>query len=97
MVRDQGRIAPGLVVLDGVVEEKIDQDGVDWDGGVLAVDFAAEELDAPDAAAFEGVEGLVGGDLGGRMGGEWERTRLVGGGGEIEMLRRRRGGGGGTM
>lgn len=37
--------------LNGVVEEEIDEDGVERGFGVLAEDFAPKELDAPDAAA----------------------------------------------
>lgn len=39
-------------LLDGVVEEKVDQDGVDFGLGVLSFDLPADELDAPDAACY---------------------------------------------
>lgn len=40
-----------LFFLDGIVEEKIDEDGIEGRIRVLAEDFTPEELNAPDAAA----------------------------------------------
>lgn len=39
-----------LFLLDGVVEEEVDEDGVEGGFGVLTKDFAPEELDTPYAA-----------------------------------------------
>lgn len=58
MMRNQVRLLPLIIIrrllqcfLDGIVEEKIDEDGIEGGIRVLAKDLTPEELDAPDAAA----------------------------------------------
>lgn len=39
------------LLFDGIVKEEINEDGIEGGLGVLAKDFAPEELDAPNATA----------------------------------------------
>ena len=53
VVHDQ--LAPGLHLLGGVVEEKVNQDGVNAGVWVGPENLASDEFDAPDAAGCVGV------------------------------------------
>lgn len=62
-----------LFLLDGVVEEEVDEDGVESGFGVLTKDFAPEELDAPYAATCGRMrDGEVRGEGEGRGQGEMD-------------------------
>lgn len=52
MMRNQGSITFSLSVLHAVVQKEINQDSVDFWVRVLLLDFAAQELNAPDAASY---------------------------------------------
>lgn len=46
----QGLFSFGFQFLDFVVEEEVDEDGVDVGAGMVLADFSADEFDAPNAA-----------------------------------------------
>lgn len=46
----QGLFSFSFQFLDLVVEEEVDEDGVDVGAGVVLADFSANEFDAPNAA-----------------------------------------------
>lgn len=50
MMRDQGRVTFGLLVLHSIVQKEINKDSIDFWAWVLTLNFAAQELNAPDAA-----------------------------------------------
>jgi hypothetical protein len=48
-----------LALFGEVVQEKVDEDGVDFGLGGKQQDLAAQELDGPDAAAWKERKGLA--------------------------------------
>ena len=53
----------GHELFHAVVEEKVDEDGIDFRFGVLPIDFPPDELNGPNAASYvcNGIEvSLVG-------------------------------------
>ena len=52
MMRDQA-ISLRLSVLDRIIQEKVNQDGVDASLGLLAQDLSSDQLHSPDAAASQ--------------------------------------------
>jgi len=52
MVR-YGRFTSLLLLLGQIIQEEVDQDGIDLGTGIRSDDFSSDHLDSPDTAAAQ--------------------------------------------